>query len=157
MTMSIASAEVCASMCTLEDRCKSFDHSAKQQRCILHSDIEGPPTPSGASYRNNFATVSLQSSQDFLHYERLGVGNSTLHTFTGLNLRHRQRFYVNMRLRNKLGYENYVSSPAVVVDLTPPTPGRIRNAIRDELLPDGCGFNPLQRCIGTITSVPTHR
>ena len=155
--MGVDSAAACASMCSLDERCKSFDHSVRQRRCILHSGIEGPHTPLDASYPNNFATTPLQSSRDFLHYEKLGVGNSTLYTFTGLDLRHRRRFYVNMRLRNKLGYESYASSSAIVVDLTPPTPGIVRNAIRDELVFDGCGFNPLQKCVGTTTSVPTHR
>ena len=122
-------AEDCGVICSDEEDCQSFDHSISQKRCILHSAIEGPQTQS-ADFTNNFVTTPLQRSHDFEHYEKLGVGNSTLFDLTGLDLKHGQRFYVNLRLRNKLGYTSYTSSDVVVVDLTPPTPGRISNAVQ---------------------------
>ena len=67
---------------------------------------------------------------------------------------------MNLRLRNKLGYMSYVASNEVVVDLTPPLPGRIRNSMRDELVSEAvCPFIGLvlQRCLGGVTSVPNHR
>ena len=65
---------------------------------------------------------------------------------------------MDLRLRNKLGYMSYVASDPVVVDLTPPLPGRIRNAVRDEIVSEAvCPFIGLQRCLGGVTSVPNHR
>ena len=145
----------CQSSCDSNVNCKSLDFSSEQRRCILHSSVEGPHTPPDVGYTNNFATTPLLPSQGFEHYEKLGVGNSTLYTFTGLALRHRQRFFVNLRLRNKLGYSNLVSSDVVVVDLTPPYPGRIRNAARDEVIM--ASSFPLTRLVGTRTTIPNHR
>ena len=159
----MSSLDDCLDDCDADSLCKSFDYSETQQRCILHSTIEGPRSPPNSTFTNNFAGLSLQPSRDFLHYEKLGVGNSTLHTFTGLSLQHRQRFFVNLRLQgaatdNKLGYMSYVASDPVVVDLTPPLPGRIRNAVRDEVVSETvCPFIGLQRCLGGVTSVPNHR
>ena len=71
-------------------------------------------------------------------YERLGLGNSTVVEFSNLSLSHNTYYYLNMRLKNRLGYTSTASSSPFVVDLTPPTPGRIRNAAVDVLLADGC-------------------
>lgn len=150
-------AEECANLCSDDDDCLSFDHSVSQKRCILHSAIEGPHTPN-ADFTNNFETTPIQRSHDFEHFEKLGVGNSTRFDLTGLDLKHGQRFYVNLRLRNKLGYTSYTSSDVVVVDLTPPTPGRISNAVRDEVIFESCPFNPYQSCLGISgASLPNHR
>ena len=57
--------------------------------------------------------------------------------FTGLSLQHGRRYYINLRLSNKLGYTNIVSSPPITIDLTPPEPGVLRNVVSDMLLTDG--------------------
>ena len=157
MSVGIDTAVSCADLCTDQSNCLSFDHSERQARCILHSDIEGPQTLEDDDYENRFETLPLQASQDFVHYERLGQGNSTLYTLTGLSLQHRRTFYINLRISNLLGYSNVVSSQGVLVDLTPPTPGRIRNAEEDVLQNEECGFNIEQNCIGDSTPVNNHR
>ena len=110
-----------------------------------------------ASYENNFNTTPLQSSQSYRHYEKLGVGNSTVVEFDRLNFMHNRVYYINMCLRNRLGYTNVVSSSGFLVDLTPPTPGKIRNAVSDSLQADGCSASAIiQECID-YSGEPNHR
>ena len=140
----------------MDSDCLSFDYSFKQKRCILHDNIEGPPTDN--RFPNNFETTPLQSSSDFVYYERLGLGNSTLYAFTNLTLQHRREFYINLKLSNKLGYSNIVSSEKVIVDLTPPLPGLIQYPSQDEFINEECGsFNNEQRCTGPTTPINNHR
>lgn len=65
---------------------------------------------------------------DFSHYEKLGVGYSTVSEFSGLSLEHNTLYYINMRLVNGLQYTSVASSTPFLVDLTPPTPGHVRSA-----------------------------
>lgn len=124
-----------------------------QRRCILHSTIEGPPDDSSA-----FNTVPIQQSVDYSHYERLGAGNSTVYTFNGLSLEHRRTFYITLRLTNMLGHTSTVSSVPVLVDFTPPLPGRVLNVLEDRLESVGCGYNPEMVCVdGVVTSHDNHR
>lgn len=134
--------------------CLSFDHSNTLKRCILHNNIEGPATDN--RFPNNFATSKLHSSHDFNYYEKLGVGNSSIFTFTNLTLEHRRNFTVNLRLKNILGYKNIISSTSILVDLTPPLPGFIQNAVNEVLISGDCGFNIKQTCIGDTTSINNH-
>ena len=152
----ISTVSECSEECISYDDCLSFDYSVAQQRCILHSNIEGPPDD--GDYINVFSTVPLQQSVDYDHYERLGVGNSTVYTFTGLSLEHRRTFYITLRLTNRLGHTNTVSSAPVLVDLTPPLPGRVLNAAEDRLENVGCGYNPEMVCVDdVVTSHSNHR
>ena len=110
-------------------------------------------------YENNFNTTPLRSSQSYRHYEKLGVGNSTVVEFERLNFLHNRVYYINMHLRNRLGYTNVVSSPGFLVDLTPPTPGKIRNSASDSLQRDGCSASrdlPNLECIDS-SEEPNHR
>ena len=109
------------------------------------------------SFENSFSTETLKVYQDFHHYEKLGLGNSTLLTFTNLTLEDRRSFYINMRLRNRLGYTSVVSSEVVRVDLSPPLPGLILNALSDTASNEECGFNSEQYCNGPTTPVSNHR
>ena len=139
--------------------CRSFDYSRLETNCILHSNIEGPYVDPAASYENNFNTTPLRSSQSYRHYEKLGVGNSTVVEFERLNFMHNRVYYINMRLRNRLGYTNVVSSSGFLVDLTPPTPGKIRNSASDSLQRDGCSASrdlPNLECIDS-SGEPNHR
>ena len=136
--------------------CLSFDYSKTQKRCILHSNIEGPASDN--RFPNNFETSQLHLSQDFIHYEKLGVGNSTIFIFTNLTLQHRRNFTVNLRLQNLLGYTNVISSKSILVDLTPPLPGFITNIVHESYVNEECGFNIKQLCNGSEdTSISNHR
>ncbi len=130
--------EDCATLCANMDACRSFDFSRFEGTCILHSNIEGPATPTGSDYENNFYTPPLQASVSYSHYEKLGVGNSTEVDHAGLSFEHNKLYYINMRLTNSLGYTSIVSSSSFVVDLVPPLPGKIRNALSDTLEMGGC-------------------
>ena len=153
----INNGEECAVACLDDSLCKSFDYSADDATCVLQSDIEGPASDSMASYPNNFATPSLRVSSSFYHYEKLGIGNSTNHVFTNLSLESGWNYYINVRLQNRLGYDDIVSSRAIVVDFTPPEPGVIANAVSDTIIADGCSASIVQQCIGPITDQPNHR
>ena len=153
----IVDLEDCALACLDVVLCKSFDFSTDDSVCVLHSDIEGPFNDATANYSNNFATPLLRVSTSFYHYEKLGIGNSTNHIFTDLSLESGQIYYINVRLQNRLGYENIVSSPGIAVDFTPPEPGVIANAFSDSVVADECTASIVQQCIGPITDQPNHR
>ena len=145
-------------LCEDHSGCLSYDYSMSQKRFILHNGIEGPPSAPGDDFVNTFETLPLQVSQDFVHHEALGKGHATMYTLSGLDLKHRQSFFVNLRLRNELGYTNVVSSTSVLVDLTPPTPGRVRN-VNETLEKKDCGdsFNIVHECKGETTIINNHR
>lgn len=134
----------CAQLCQDTPDCLSFDHSPSQQTCILHSHIEGPP--SLGDFENIFQTVELQEAEGYTHHERLGVGNSTQMELSGLRFEHNVEYYINLRLRNALGYESVISSSGFLVDLTPPLPGLVGAASSvsrvNVLVPGGCDVVP---------------
>lgn len=128
---------MCASLCEDLQNCLAFDYSQVEQNCILHDNIEGPPSQ---TFENIFYTPELQTADGYVHYERLGVGNSTQLVFSGLRFEHNTVYYINMRLSNSLGYENVITSGGFLVDLTPPLPGLIvaANSSRVSVFPGGC-------------------
>ena len=155
---SIDDLSICATMCHSNAKCLSFDYSRQESTCILHDNIEGPnpaynnliQLPFQAqdeleveNFENIFSTPQLQVSETYSHYEKLGVGNSTLVEFSGLSFDHNRVYYINMRLKSRLLVENFASSQGFLVDLTPPTPGRIRNASMDEMVVGGCTVGPV--------------
>ncbi len=148
----------CSSMCEDHSDCLSYDYSQSQERCILHSNIEGPTTLDSNDFVNTFETLPLQISKDFVHYEALGKGHVTMYTLPGLEFQQGQIFFINLKLRNKLGYTNIVSSTSVLVDMTPPTPGRLRNT-NETLERKECGdtFNIEHVCGGETTTINNHR
>lgn len=156
MSNEVYTNDECRLLCLAESSCLSYDYSESQERCILHSSIEGPP--SSDEYLNTFETLPMKASDDFVHYEALGRGNSTVYVLSDLSLDHGQEFYINMVLHNKLGFSNVVSSSSVLVDLTPPTPGRVRNT-NETLVMKECGelLNILHKCEGETTTVNNHR
>ena len=145
----------CANLCNDQEGCLSFDYSLEQSICILHSNIEGPEEP---TEENIFETLSLQTSRSYYHYEKLGAGNSTVVTYSGLSFEHNQVYYVNIRLRNRLGHTNVVSSNGFLVDFTPPMPGKIRNSRNDSIFADGCEASTVTPgCIEYSSGQPNHR
>lgn len=122
----------------MREECLSFDYSIEESNCILHSNVEGPHS---STFENIFYTPELQASQSYIHYEKLGVGNSTIVEFSGLNFEHNRMYYINMRLRNKLGHVNIVSSTGFLIDLVPPRPGKIRNVGSDVSEAAGCSVS----------------
>ena len=146
----------CATLCNDVEVCLSFDYSQEQRICILHSNIEGPEGPT--TEENIFETLSLQTSRSYYHYEKLGAGNSTVVTLSGLSLEHNRVYYINMRLRNRLGHTNVISSSGFLVDFTPPMPGKIRNGESDATFADGCEASTVTPgCIEYSSGQPNHR
>ena len=150
--------EQCSLMCEDHADCLSYDYSESQDRCILHSSIEGPATLDSDDFVNTFETLPLQDSKDFVHYEALGKGHITIYTLSGLELQQTQNFFINLKLQNKLGYTSIISSTDVLVDMTPPSPGRLRNAT-ETLERKECGetFNIEYVCGGETTTIDNHR
>ena len=142
-------------MCNGQEGCLSFDYSQEQSICILHNNIEGPEE---LTAENIFETLSLQTSRSYYHYEKLGTGNSTVVTYSGLSFEHNRVYYINMRLRNRLGHSNIVSSSGFLVDFTPPSPGKIRNGGNDTTFADGCEASTVTPgCIEYSSGQPNHR
>lgn len=146
----------CALLCDGVPRCLSFDFSLSEQVCILHDNIEGPSMDVPSDLENIYLTTPLQSSSDYRHFEKLGVGNSTILTLQNLALEHNTVYYINMRLRNRLGYTSTLSSAGILVDLTPPLPGVIgaANVSADTVFPGGCSAASvtIPGCVNAITS-----
>lgn len=144
----------CASLCNDLQSCLSFDYSGAETNCILHDNIEGPRQED--FFENIFSTPELQRAETYFHYEKLGVGNSTIVTFSNLSLEHDTVYFINMRLRNRLGYESVVSSDGFLVDLTPPLPGVIAavNSSVTSIFPGGCSSAdvPILGCLDPVTS-----
>lgn len=153
---SVENVSDCATLCNDQEECLSFDYSQEQRICILHNNIEGPEEPT--TLENIFETLNLQTSRSYYHYEKLGAGNSTVVTYSGLNFEHNQIYYVNMRLRNRLSHTNTVSSSGFLVDFTPPMPGKIRNSENDSTFADGCEASAvIPGCIEYSQGQPNHR
>ena len=145
----------CASLCNSWEVCLSFDYCQEQSICILHDNIEGPEV---FEQENIFETLSLQTSRSYYHYEKLGVGNSTVKTYAGLTFEHDRLYYINMRLTNRLGHTTVVRSSGFLVDFTPPTPGKIRNRENDTTIAEGCeASSVIPGCIEYSSGQPNHR
>ncbi|KAK2165039.1 hypothetical protein NP493_1368g00012 [Ridgeia piscesae] len=147
-------AAACARHClSLPDTvCRSFNYdydydSATAGVCELMNRVEE-------------RTIHVRQSGRFHHFERRGIGHVTYARFTHLRLAHNTTIYLNYYLRNILGYTNIISSSGVLVDLTPPAPGMIKNEASDSFTHDSCSnYVPTlwrQRC-APETNHPTHR
>lgn len=142
----------CALNCLNNSNCLSFDYSQQEATCSIHGNIEGPTSAQNShslypfqntdvyfeSFENVYETPILRTAGNYYHYEKLGVGNTTELEFSDLFFEHNTMYFINLRIRNKLGVENIVSSTGFLVDLAPPYPGMIRNAASDVLVSDGC-------------------
>ena len=141
--LDVSSAQLCATRCSQDPRCLSFDHSARDAKCVLHDVIEGPDDlydSYGVQYENVFAGPLLVHAESYRHFERLGAGNSTLvlFDFVGSPLEQNRVYHVNMRLRNRLGYASVATSRGFLTDRTPPHPGLILDPTSDSLAVIGC-------------------
>ena len=168
---SVDNLTTCASHCHGNPECLSFDYSQQETNCILHGSIEGPSSAQNTlslypyqnsevttrMFENIYATPELRTAGGYYYYEKLGVGNSTEFEFSDLSFEHDTIYYINVRIQNSLGVENVVSSTGFLVDLTPPHPGMIRNAISDVLSSEGCDVGVvIPGCIDE-SGAPNHR
>lgn len=162
----------CAMGCYSITQCLSFDYSQQEATCIFHSNIEGPALfqNSHTQYpfqntgmnvtgelENVFQTAPLRTAGSYYHYEKLGTGNSTEFEFSDLVLEDSTMYYINVRIRNKLGVVNVASSNGFLVDLSPPDPGMIRNVASDVVVSDGCNVSKaIPGCLDN-SGIPNHR
>ena len=146
----------CATMCNDDTECKSFDYSSVERMCFLHETIEGPELNS-ATFNTVFQTPPLQASTSYSHYERLGIGNSTIVEYSGLNFDHNRLYYFNMRLKNSLGYTYVASSSAFLIDFSPPSPKKLNFPQSDLVFADGCNVSVnIPECL-EYGGIPNHR
>jgi hypothetical protein len=150
----VVNVSACAFLCEELQICLSFDYSGAEQTCVLHDGIEGPKS---GTFENIFSTPELQRANGYTHYEKLGVGNSTVVRFSGLMFEHDTVYYINMRLRNGLAYENVVTSSGFLVDLTPPLPGLVgdgNSGRQVSTFPGGCTAAnvPIPGCVDGFAS-----
>ncbi len=55
-----------------------------------------------------------------------------------LHLDHNTLYYFNLELLNHVGYGNIISSVGILADFSPPDPGLIVNASRNEVVHEPC-------------------
>ncbi|XP_066289761.1 uncharacterized protein [Branchiostoma lanceolatum] len=142
--------EQCASECLKRppSKCLSFNYDYGDGDCELLEEIEGHG-------------VEMHEVGHFYNFERLGVGHAVEFRHEDLKLRHNELIYFNLFLNNTLGYVNILTSPGVLTDFTPPSPGPLENVIMDVLMTEDCGDFVLDhweqfRC-GEQTPLPNHR
>ncbi|XP_070573951.1 uncharacterized protein [Ptychodera flava] len=147
---SFTSAYRCAEYCLgfPPTKCISFNYDyGDNGLCEPLEEIEG-------------RRVGLHESGYFHYFERLGVGHTVRFSHENLQLRHSDVHYFNMHIHNVLGYENVISSKAIVVDFEPPEPGPIQGALYDQQNHESCvDFVPDEwenRCIEE-TPLDNHR
>ncbi|VDI76845.1 Hypothetical predicted protein [Mytilus galloprovincialis] len=133
-------------------KCMSFNFDSTDGACELVEAIEG--------YH-----FKRSRSGYFSHYERLGVGKTKQFNFDQIQLQHNTIYFVNFLVRNYLGYTSIINTQGVLVDLTTPTTGDIRNSGKDILLRVDClSIIPevhrpdwVLRCDGTNSNIKNHR
>ncbi|VDI41391.1 Hypothetical predicted protein [Mytilus galloprovincialis] len=101
-------------------KCMSFNYDFGKAKCELVEAIEGH------DYKRSKSGL-------FEHYERLGVGKTKQFVYDQLILQHNKIHYFNFMMVNVLAYTNIISSRGVLVDLTTPLTGLIKNASADYL------------------------
>ncbi|XP_066298079.1 uncharacterized protein [Branchiostoma lanceolatum] len=143
-------AQKCARDCLAlpPTKCLSFNYDyGDGGRCELLEEIEGH----GAV---------MYTDRLFHNFERLGIGHAVEVGHEDLNLIHNQLYYYNLFLNNTVGYTNILTSPAVIVDFVPPSPGPLSNISLDETNAEVCvEFVPDEwegRCVEQ-TPLPNHR
>eukprot|EP00058_Branchiostoma_floridae_P003025 XP_002588513.1 hypothetical protein BRAFLDRAFT_79466 [Branchiostoma floridae] len=107
------------------------------------------------------SVIRLKRVGHFHNFERLGVGHAVEFRHEDLQLSHDSLYYFNFYLNNALGYVNILTSPGVLADFTPPSPGPLENVIMDVLMTEDCGDFVLDhweqfKC-GEQTPLPNHR
>ena len=120
---------------TFPDDCYSFNYAPILKTCQILSEIAGG------------SDVDLQSSNEFNYYERQGIGSHIVFTEENLQLYHNELYFLNIYVTNTLKYETFLSSEGILVDFTPPEPGKIVNASSNEFVAAGCNAAINQRCV----------
>ncbi|VDI57617.1 Hypothetical predicted protein [Mytilus galloprovincialis] len=144
----------CAKRCadSPKTKCMSFNYDFLNATCELLEGIEG--------HHYKLAQAGL-----YQHYERLGIGQILSFDYNTLWLTHNKTHYFNFRIINDLGFESIISTPGVMVDITPPTTGPIYNSTIDylELVDCNAKIIPTDRqdfliwCRGENSAVKNHR
>ena len=140
--------QACASDClTFPTKCFSFNYADVHRVCELLNDI-------GAD-----ANIEFAKNLQYSYYEKRGVGNRVSFKYQDLPLVHNRLYFLNLYIVNQLLYENYVNSPGMLIDFTPPEPGIVRNASLNETRHDGCSAAFNQRCgpAEYVTPLKYHR
>ncbi|XP_019624877.1 PREDICTED: uncharacterized protein LOC109470382 isoform X2 [Branchiostoma belcheri] len=143
-------AQKCARDCLAlpATKCLSFNYDYSDNgRCELLEEIEGHG-------------VVMYTDGIFHNFERLGIGHAVEVAHEDLELIHDHLYYYNLFLNNTVGYTNILTSPAVIADFVPPSPGPLANVSHDvtaaevceELVPDEWE----DRCVEQ-TPLPNHR
>eukprot|EP00058_Branchiostoma_floridae_P000530 XP_002586018.1 hypothetical protein BRAFLDRAFT_110184 [Branchiostoma floridae] len=142
--------EQCAAECLKlpPSKCLSFNYDYGHNDCELLEEIEGHG-------------VEMHEVCHFHNFERLGVGHAVEFRHENLQLHHNELHYFNFFLNNTLGYSNTLTSPGVLADFTPPSPGPLENVIMDVLMTEDCGdfvldHWELARCVEQ-TPLQNHR
>ncbi|XP_066289112.1 uncharacterized protein [Branchiostoma lanceolatum] len=140
----------CAMQCLQHPpaKCLSFNYDYGHETCELLEEIEGHG-------------VEMHEVGHFHNFERLGVGHAVEFRHEDVQMRHDALYYFNLYINNTLGYVNILTSPGVLTDFTPPSPGPLENVIMDVLMTEDCGDFVLDhweqfRC-GEQTPLPNHR
>ncbi|XP_048258676.1 uncharacterized protein LOC125384201 [Haliotis rufescens] len=103
-------------------------------------------------------------SDQYAHFERLGVGLAHEFIHKDLSLRHGAMYFFNIHLINDLQFESILHSKGVVVDVTPPEPGPLANVSLDVLEVTSCESVVPEdrpdwkvRCRGVNSQINNHR
>lgn len=131
----------CASYCNQYKvtKCLSFNYDFSSGNCELLEAIEGHDFKLSTVksklififlYFVYFRSVNNQvfplsfflQDGHYTHYEKLGVGSNRGFEFNNLKLQHNKLYFLNVKVRNSLGFQNILSSKPIIVDFTPPDP-----------------------------------
>lgn len=125
----------CVSDCIqFPTKCFSFNYAIVPRICELLNYIAGD------------SSLEFEYDAQYSYYEKQGVGSHASFTHENLPLVHNTLYFLNIFLVNELLYERYLHSPGMLIDFTPPEPGLILNAVRNETRHDGCTAAFNQRC-----------
>uniref|UniRef100_A0A1I8J5S5 GPS domain-containing protein n=1 Tax=Macrostomum lignano TaxID=282301 RepID=A0A1I8J5S5_9PLAT len=117
---------LCAEDCLKQgDKCRAFNYHSVNKVCELTHDIVGH-------------RLKLSESDSFAYYERKSVGHSVNFFQSGFTLQHNNIHFVNLFVKNILGYSSILSSQPILTDFDPPHPGFIANASLVEIVYTVC-------------------
>ena len=115
--------------------CFSFNYAKVLKTCEILPEIAGA------------SNIQLQESNEFDYYERKGIGSHKAFNQSNLKLVHNELYFLNVYVTNTLLYESYLNSEGILIDFTPPEPGKIANVSLDQFIAAGCNAAFNQRCV----------
>ena len=143
-TQKTSTPEDCARLCiSYGTNCVSFDYETHSETCDFHDVVQG-------------SNAYLRLSGTYKSYERLGTGYHSPIEYTNLPLKHGTIYFVNTKVTNVLGYDEYLFGEGTMVDFTPPEPGPVGRTSKDILKADNCTAAVTQQCLET-TWLNNHR